>query len=128
MHVVKASIRKAVFDTVPDALSTTMEQIILQEPLFLLMGELFWEPVPDLRQESLNLGSKGRDGLFLILICAVKIPHQQIKGFNITIYYGKLFNYHVQWDIGSILQTVSTAAPLRECCIPSLRAESLYIF
>ena len=28
-----------------------MEQTILQEPLFLLVGELVWEPVPDLGQD-----------------------------------------------------------------------------
>ena len=88
-----------------------MEQMILQEPLFLLVEELIWEPVPDLRQESLYLCSKGRDGLFLTLICSVKIPHQQIKGFHITIYYGKCFNNHVQWDIGSHIMDCISSSP-----------------
>ena len=90
----------------------TLSWILFLLPLFLLMGELAWEPVPDLGQESLYLGTKGSIDLFLALICAVKVPHQQIEGFNITLYYGKLFDYCVQWDIGShVMNCISSSPP-----------------
>ena len=101
MHVVHTSISKTVFNTVSDALYAPMEQTILQEPLFLLMGKLVVEPVPNLGQESLYPSGKGRDGFILSLICSIEIPHQQIKGFHIAINYCELLNNHVQWDIGS---------------------------
>ena len=49
-----------VFYIVPDAHSATIEQTILHEPLFFLVGELIWEPVPDLVQKPLYPGTKGR--------------------------------------------------------------------
>ena len=88
-----------------------MEQTIPQEPLFLLLGELVCEPVPDLGQESLFPGSKGRDGLFLPLICSVKIPHEQIKGLHLTIDNGIFLDDHVQWDIGSHIMDTICSSP-----------------
>ena len=57
------------------------------------------------------MGSKGRDGVFHTLFCSVKIPHQQIKGFYITIVYAKLLNNHVQWDIGSHIMDCVCSSP-----------------
>ena len=111
VHIVKASISKAIFYTVPHALSATMEQKILQELLFLLVGELIWDPflIWD-RSPSIWVAKEGMV-FFLTLICMVKIPHQQIKGFYITIYYGKCFNNQIQWDIGSHITDCISSSP-----------------
>ena len=101
MHIVYMRIGKTVFKTVPDTLFAPMEQAIHEESLFLWVCEFIWEPIPNLGQESLHLGCKGRDRLFLSLVCMVKVPYKQIKGLYITIYNGKFLNYCVQWDTGS---------------------------
>ena len=82
------------------------------------------ETVPNLRQAPLYPSSKGGDGFFLPLICPVKIPHQQVKGFYIPIYNSEFLQYHVQWNIGShIADSVSSGSsegmldPFPQCCI-----------
>ena len=86
LHVIYTSINKVILDTISNTLSTSMRQVVLKKPLFLLEGKLIGEPVPNLRQEPLYPSSKGGDGVFLLLICPIKIPHQQVKGFYIPIY------------------------------------------
>ena len=61
MHIIYTGIGKAVFDTVPDALLTAMEQAILEKSLFLWGSKFLREFITDLGQESLNPCCKGRD-------------------------------------------------------------------
>ena len=82
-------IGKTVFNTVTDTLFAPMEQAILEESLFLQVCEFIQEPILYLGQQSLHLGCKGRDRLFLSLVCAVKVPYKQIEGLYITMYNGK---------------------------------------
>ena len=60
MHIVNVRICKAIIDTVPDALLAPVELVILEESLFLWVWKFIWEPIPDLGQESLSLGGKGK--------------------------------------------------------------------
>ena len=78
-----------------------MEQAIHEESLFLWVCEFIQEPILNLGQESLHSGCKGRDRLFLSLVCMVEVLHKQIERLYITIYNGKFLNYCVQWHIGS---------------------------
>ena len=88
-------IGETVFNTVLDTLFVPVEQAILEESLFLWVCEFIQEPIPNLGQESLHLGCKGRDRLFLSLVCAVKVLHKQIDGLYIAINNGKFLNYCV---------------------------------
>ena len=102
-----------------------MEQMILQEPLFLVVGELVRKPVLDFGQESLYPSGKGKGWC---------LPPPDLLGKNPSLADQRTLHYHIQWSIfidmssgtlGPILQMVSVATPLRECCIPSHNTESL---
>ena len=88
-------ISKTVFNTVLDTLFAPMEQVILEESLFLQVFMFIWKFIPNLGQESLHSGCKGRDRLFLSLVCTVKVPDKQIEGLDTTIYNGKFLNYGI---------------------------------
>ena len=87
-----------------------------------------WELILNLGQKSLHSGCKGRDRLFLSLVYMVEVPHKQIKGLYITTYNGKFLILVSNGTSGPRFVTVSAAAPLREHCMHSLNAESLYVF
>ena len=75
MHIVHTGITKPVLNAVSDVLSTPMQQAVLEEPLFLMVGKLGGEPVTNLGQDPLYPSSEGGDRFILSLICPIKIPH-----------------------------------------------------
>ena len=91
MHVIYVRICETILDSVPDALFGPVEQVTLEECLFLWVCKFLWEPIPDFGQECLHLGGKGRDRFFLPLICTVKVPHKQVNRLDITIHNCKFF-------------------------------------
>ena len=92
MHVDNVRICETIFNTVLDTLFAHVEQVILEESLFLcvhvsLSGNLFqiWDKSP-----STQVAKEGIDSS--PLICMVKVLHKQVKGLDITIYDGKFLN------------------------------------